>query len=1291
METDISSELQIPSMASRICPFFAPALLISMGYIDPGKWAAAIEGGARFGFDLVLLLFIFNLIAILCQSLAARIGMVTGRNLAQICEEEYTRPMRMFLGIQAELSLILQDLTMILGIALGLNLLLGLDLFKCLLFTTINDVSFPIIIALLGNQRAKMLCVYMAGFILFFFVYGVLTSQADGPFSSNGMVPKVKAESLYTLMSLLGASILPHNFYMHSTIVQQEEQQCRRSPNISLGTVCHYHFVAITIIFSGILLANYVLMSSAATVFHGAGLSVLTVQDALLLMDQIFRSSTARFTFFLVIFCASWITKLTCDIGGRSVFHGFLGRGLCKRVIIKAFTIIPALSCVWFYGAEGVYQFLIFSQVILGLQLPSAVIPLFRIASSSSIMGTYKIPLFIEIFSWTSFFGMLVLNIFFVLEMVFGDSDWIGNLRWNMGSNVALPYLILLVIGFTSISLMLWLAATPLKSANDRPDAQTWNLELQTFHGSSENLDQIMSDKLRNDRDEKPMDDMPPSEVVSDSIAKSSVVDEKAFSAQSIVEVDRSRPLDVNQSQPESLKLASKVSLQSDTASVSVPTIEKIDVDAGLEVKEKPMSVESQGPIPVTGEVEADLEIEKDDDDTDVWEHEDASGGASATTPTSMHEGPGSFRSFSGKSEDGGSGSGSLSRLSGLGRAARRQFAAVLDDFWGKLYDFHGQAIPEAKLKKIDQMLAGKPFINSGKMGNEAIGPEHSMYSPQEIDRGFDFLPMSMDSSPRQQLNQSNLEHSSYAALIGSPTWSSQIPPLDAYGMRSSFSTLDNERRYSSLRLPSYQENRDYQPATIHGCQAASFLNRTSMNKNMDPLAPLDTMARDPSSLLSSYTDSLAYAMGKNDLGSTHDSGMISMAMSTHLPSDSRPYYNPPSSIVSNDNSGSNSYAKKYHSLPDISGLGVSCWSQLATDTNNNPWSNSISPSLSIGGRTTSSIQPPYSHIRSRAERGPLAFDELSPSKLHREAFSLHSDQDTSNSLWSRQPFDQLYGRPSAPRALESQQRGTQHDVALYQATCEAEVLQSLRYCIMKLLRLESSEWLFSQSGGLDEELIDRVAARERFIYEAEARESSRAYAGDSRYLSADRRFGSRIDDSGLAQMLVSSVPNCGEGCIWTVSLVVSFGVWCIHRVLELSLMESRPELWGKYTYVLNRLQGILDPAFSKPRQVLAPCFCLQIPSIALRRPGHAITPNGQGSKGKCTSASMLLDLIKDVEAAVASRKGRTGTAAGDVAFPKGKENLASVLKRYKRRLSHKTPGTHHEALRKGLPPSLVP
>ncbi|KAF3944340.1 hypothetical protein CMV_029182 [Castanea mollissima] len=198
---------------NRLLPVVVPVLLVSVGYVDPGKWAATVEGGARFGSELVVLMLIFNFAAILCQYLSARIGLVTGRDLAQICSDEYDRFTCIILGVQTEVSVIVLDLTMILGLAHGLNLLFGWDLFTCVFLTAVNAVLFPPFAILLENCKAKFLCICMSGFIFLFIVLGVLISQPEISPSMNGMLTISSGESAFALMSLLGANIMPHNFF----------------------------------------------------------------------------------------------------------------------------------------------------------------------------------------------------------------------------------------------------------------------------------------------------------------------------------------------------------------------------------------------------------------------------------------------------------------------------------------------------------------------------------------------------------------------------------------------------------------------------------------------------------------------------------------------------------------------------------------------------------------------------------------------------------------------------------------------------------------------------------------------------------------------------------------------------------------------------------------------------------------------------------------------------------------------------------------------------------------------
>jgi ethylene-insensitive protein 2 len=244
----------------------------------------------------------------------------------------------------------------------------------------------------------------------------------------------------------------------------------------------------------------------------------------------------------------------------------------------------------------------------------------------------------------------------------------------------------------------------------------------------------------------------------------------------------------------------------------------------------------------------------------------------------------------------------------------------------------------------------------------------------------------------------------------------------------------------------------------------------------------------------------------------------------------------------------------------------------------NAQWDKSVGFGSSVS--RTGYEQSYYSNTRSGAGAGagaggPLSFNRLP--KGHGDAFSFHMTPDP-GSLWSRQPFEQ-FGVADKSRVVGSGLGNRSNSInreVISPVDPEAQLLQSFRRCIVKLLKLEGSDWLFRQNDGADEDLIDRVAARERYLYEAETREMNCvANMGESPYLYSDRKFGSvlRNDDAAITNIMVSSVPNCGEGCVWRVDLITSFGVWCIHRILDLSLMESRPELWGKYTYVLNRLQ----------------------------------------------------------------------------------------------------------------------
>ncbi|KAL7195564.1 hypothetical protein ACSBR1_035734 [Camellia fascicularis] len=1209
--------------------------------------------------------------------------------MAKICSEEYDKSACIFLGVLTEISMIALDLTMILGIAHGLNLIFGLDLCACVFLTAIDAVLFPVFATFLDNGKAKFICIFIASSIFLFYVVGVLFSQPEISISMGGMLTKLSGESAFALMSLLGANVMPHNFYLHSSIVQQELGPL----NVSKGLLCQDHFLAILCIFSGIFLVNYVLINAAANMFYSTGLVLLTFQDALSLMDQVFRSSIVPFAFLLILLVSNQITTLTWNFGRQAVLRDFFGIGIpgwLHHVTIRTIAIIPALCCVWNSGAEGIYQLLIFTQVVVALVLPSSVIPLFRIASSRSVMGVHKISQFVEFLALIMFIGMLGLKIIFLVEMMFGNSDWVGSLRWNVGSSTSLSYFLLLIIASILLCLMLWLLATPLKSASSRLDSQVWNWDRSDVvpdpfaARDGSDFNETIYDR------EEPIQKQEPILALGKSLeshSNISVTSTDLTLPEVLLDSDNMPNLTTIEDNNITFPSPSKFHSEESTTKVESGVVSTVSSEGSVGVGESvdtiALKTESSDIVEKTVRVEGDLQTGKEDEG-DIWEPEESFKGVSAVNPSLTSEGPGSYRSLSVKNEDSGpgSGAGSLSRLAGLGRAARRQFAAVLDEFWGQLFDLHGQATQEAKAKKLDVLLGIDSKVDpklTAPLKVDTIGKESAGYFPSVGGRGSDSLMnSSVYDSPKPLRMQGNIETSYGVQRGSSSSWTSHLQSLGAHVQNSSHDALDSgERRYSSLRLPPSSIGSDYQPATIHGYQISSYISQIAKDRNsdyfngqMEALTP-----KSPSLGTSNYRDRLAFASGRklqNGLSTMTPPGFSKPAVSRNILLQSeRPFNNDLSSPGPAENLNSAVNTKKFHSLPDISGLALPYQESYLSDRSAR-WDTSIGYGPSLYSSTT---------LKARA---PLAFDNLSPSKPYRGPFTLQfSSSSDTGSLWSKQPFER-FGVDDKICTSGGEGVGSKHGsiapVTSSLVDLEAKLLQSFRHCIMKLLKLEGSDWLFRQNDGADEDLIDRVAARERFLYEAETREmNSAAHTGESQY-SFDRKPVSALknDDTDYAKFLVSSVPHCGEGCVWRVDLIISFGVWCIHRVLELSRTENRPELWGKYTYVLNRLQGIIDLAHSKPRTPMTPCFCLQIPASYQQRSSpppisnESLPPPATHGKGKCTTAATLLDIIKDVELAISYRKGRTGTAAGDVAFPKGKENLASVLKRYKRRLSNK-------------------
>ncbi|XP_044378545.1 protein ETHYLENE-INSENSITIVE 2 isoform X1 [Triticum aestivum] len=492
------------------------ALLISVGYIDLGKWVAAVDAGARFGYDLVLLVLFFNFSAVLNQYLSTCIGMVTGKNLAEISSQEYSQFICVGLGLQAGMSLFTSELTMILGIAVGYNLVFDVDDFiTSIIFACVVINVLPYLLSPRDKRMAGTLNACIAGFTILCFVLGLLISQPEIPLHVNVMFPKLSGESAYSLMALMGANIMSHNFYVHSSIVQVQRAHVH-----TLGALFHDHLFSILFTFTGVFLVNYVLLSSAAAesshnvihTFHDAvelmnevcesclhsinptlritnmtfGVLMACLKKSLVYLDscflQIFTSSMAPLVLLAVLLFSSHIIALTSVIASHVVTEHFFGANLslvAHHVLLKLLSMIPAIYSAKVAGSEGVYQLIILCPVIQAFTLPSSVIPVFRIASSSWIMGNYRVSLRVEILASLAFCLTLFINIIFAAEILFGDSDWTNSLKGNTETPVLIPHTVLILMSCASIAFALFLAVTPLKSSSREAETQELSVHSQ--------------------------------------------------------------------------------------------------------------------------------------------------------------------------------------------------------------------------------------------------------------------------------------------------------------------------------------------------------------------------------------------------------------------------------------------------------------------------------------------------------------------------------------------------------------------------------------------------------------------------------------------------------------------------------------------------------------------------------------------------------------------------------------------------------------------------------------------
>ena len=406
--------------------FAGPGYLVAVGYMDPGNWATDLAGGAQFGYTLLSVIMISNLIAILLQGLAAKLGIATGRDLAQACRDHYSRPTVISLWVLCEIAIAACDLAEVIGSAIGLNLLFGIPIPIGIIVTAL-DVLLVLYLQHKGFRLLEALVVALIVTIAGCFLFEILISRPDLAGVAAGFVPRTsiisQKDQLYIAISILGATVMPHNLYLHSSIVQT-----RRYEETAAGKreAVRFAFLDSTVALTFALFINAAILIVAAATFHTSGhTEVAEIQDAYRLLSPLLGVTGASAVFALALLASGQNSTLTGTLAGQIVMEGFLDiriRPWLRRLITRALAIVPAAFTAIFFGASGTAKLLIFSQVILSLQLSFAVFPLVRFTSERAKMGEFVNGPWLKFLAYATGVVIFALNAWLLVLVVRGGS-----------------------------------------------------------------------------------------------------------------------------------------------------------------------------------------------------------------------------------------------------------------------------------------------------------------------------------------------------------------------------------------------------------------------------------------------------------------------------------------------------------------------------------------------------------------------------------------------------------------------------------------------------------------------------------------------------------------------------------------------------------------------------------------------------------------------------------------------------------------------------------------------------
>ena len=416
---EVNSTVDIPGKGASVwrkCLAFAgPGFLVSVGYMDPGNWATDLSGGAQFGYTLLSVIMTSNLMAILLQHLCIKLGVVTGRDLAQACRDHYSTPVVWFQWILCELAIAACDLAEIIGSAIALQLLFGIPMvWGCLI--TVADVLVVLLLQKKGFRYIEAVVITLIATIAACFVVEMIVSKPDMGGVFSGFIPRLEilknSGMLYVAIGIIGATVMPHNLYLHSAIVQTRKYE--RSPAGRREAV-KYATIDSTVALMFALFINAAILILAAAAFHGSGHEgVGEIQEAYHLLDGVLGVTFASTLFAVALLASGQNSTLTGTLAGQIVMEGFLNirlRPWLRRLITRAIAIIPALVVIGIFGESKSTALLVASQVCLSMQLGFACWPLMRFTGDRAKMGEFVNPIWIKFIGWTITLVIIALNV----------------------------------------------------------------------------------------------------------------------------------------------------------------------------------------------------------------------------------------------------------------------------------------------------------------------------------------------------------------------------------------------------------------------------------------------------------------------------------------------------------------------------------------------------------------------------------------------------------------------------------------------------------------------------------------------------------------------------------------------------------------------------------------------------------------------------------------------------------------------------------------------------------------